>query len=97
MTDNLYDLVSALLISTSSLPALITAATPQYRFKPEAGASSYDVTIAHEGPSPTFTFTLTALSNCKVRILDGPPLLPYKVEVSGNRFQAKASNKQGSS
>lgn len=54
-----------------------------YRFKPEAGASSYDVTIAHEGPSPTFTFTLTALSNCKVRILDGPPLLPYKVEVGG--------------
>ncbi|TKA51896.1 hypothetical protein B0A53_04926 [Rhodotorula sp. CCFEE 5036] len=54
-----------------------------YRFMPEAGASLYDVTIAHEGPSPTFAFTLTALSNCNVRILDGPPPLPYKVEVGG--------------
>ncbi|KWU46727.1 cysteine proteinase [Rhodotorula sp. JG-1b] len=54
-----------------------------YRFMPEAGASVYDVTIAHEGPSPTFAFTLTALSNCNVRILDGSPPLPYKVEVGG--------------
>ena len=82
MTDNLYDLVSVLLISTNSQTTLMDTATRQYRFMPEAGASLYDVTIAHEGPSPTFAFTLTALSNCNVRILDGPPPMPYKVEVS---------------
>lgn len=59
---------------------------------PEAGTSWYDVTIAHEGPSPSFAFTLTALSNCKVRILDGPPPLPFKAEVSEESFPAKAGD-----
>lgn len=49
---------------------------------PEAGANLYDVTIAHEGPSSTFTFTLLALSNHKVKIMDGPAPLPHEVEVS---------------
>ncbi|GAA5992078.1 hypothetical protein JCM10908_000731 [Rhodotorula pacifica] len=53
-----------------------------YRFMPEAGASLYDVVIAHEGPSPIFAFTLLALSNHKLQLMDGPPPLPYSTEVA---------------
>ncbi|BGP52808.1 cysteine protease [Rhodotorula sphaerocarpa] len=54
-----------------------------YRFLPEEGATTFDINVLHEGPSPVFGFSLTALSDHRLELHDGPPALPYHKEVSG--------------
>ncbi|TNY20273.1 hypothetical protein DMC30DRAFT_447194 [Rhodotorula diobovata] len=55
-----------------------------YRFMPDAGATSFDVIVSHEGRDPDFCFTLSAYSNSRVKISNPPAPLPYAAKATGS-------------
>ncbi|POY71276.1 hypothetical protein BMF94_5588 [Rhodotorula taiwanensis] len=69
---------------SSEKSSMTDAPSELYRFLPERGRSVYDVTIAHEGQSAVFAFTLVVMSNHRVKLLEGPPPLQHSQEIEGS-------------
>ncbi|GAA5907979.1 Rim13p [Sporobolomyces salmoneus] len=75
--------------SLSTRPAIDDASTmtdDYYSLRRIANPSNarlFDVVVSHEGTTSDFSFSLFVFGNDKVRIQEGPPLLPYSVNVQG--------------
>ncbi|GAA6031892.1 hypothetical protein JCM8097_003322 [Rhodosporidiobolus ruineniae] len=53
-----------------------------YRFVADPRISTCDLLVSHEGLASSFSLTLQAFSNDKIKLVDGPAKLPYEVSLS---------------